>query len=197
MESGKRRRGRQLEDAILDAAWEEFVGGGYAAFTIDAVAQRARKSRHVLYRRWPTRGDLALAAIRHNNIRNTRPAPDTGSLRNDVIELLKQANDDGPRVAAIMSMHAGTYYRESGTIPAELQEAVLGNQARHMDTIIQRAIERGEIDPSRASARIIKLPSELLRHEVLMTLAPVPTSTIVDIVDVVFMPLISGHPTSS
>ena len=49
----KRRRGDVLEAALLDSAWEEIVEKGYDRFTIESVAERARTSRDVIYRRWP------------------------------------------------------------------------------------------------------------------------------------------------
>src|SRR6185503_19136250 len=60
-----RRRGAALEGALLDAAWAELLRGGYSAFTIESVALRARTSRPVIARRWSSRGDLAMAAFKH------------------------------------------------------------------------------------------------------------------------------------
>ena len=61
----RRRRGDVLERALLDAAWAELEDSGYDDLTIDAVAQRAGTSRAVLYRRWPNKQDLMLAALAH------------------------------------------------------------------------------------------------------------------------------------
>ncbi|MEU4746994.1 helix-turn-helix domain-containing protein, partial [Actinosynnema sp. NPDC023658] len=57
-----RRRGAQLEQAILDAAWDELCEVGYARLTIEGVAIRAGTSKSVIYRRWGSRAELALAA---------------------------------------------------------------------------------------------------------------------------------------
>jgi AcrR family transcriptional regulator len=46
-----RRRGRHLEDALLDAAWAELTERGYAGFTLESVAKRAGTSTPVIYRR--------------------------------------------------------------------------------------------------------------------------------------------------
>src|SRR5580704_17603611 len=59
-----RRRGEALETALLDAAWEELQAVGYAGLTTEAVADRAGTSRAVIYRRWPKRAELVIAALR-------------------------------------------------------------------------------------------------------------------------------------
>jgi len=60
-----------------------------------------------------------------------------------------------------------------------------------MEIIVRRAVERGEIDPARLTPRIAALPFDLVRQEVMMTLAPVPKDTIVEIVDDIFLPLVT------
>jgi hypothetical protein len=49
-----RRRGRALDMAILEATIVEIDKYGYAAFSVERVAERARASKASLYRRWPT-----------------------------------------------------------------------------------------------------------------------------------------------
>ena len=55
---------------------------------------------------------------------------------------------------------------------------------------IQRAVAWGEVRPDQISERIARLPFDLLRHEVLMTLQPVPDAAIEEIVDTIFLPLV-------
>ena len=63
-----RRRGSKLEAALLQAAWDELTEAGYTAFTMEGVAARAKTSRAVLYRRWPNRPELVVAALHeHRN----------------------------------------------------------------------------------------------------------------------------------
>ena len=57
-----RRHGEERESAILDAAWAELVEVGYTRLTREAVAARAGTSKPVVYRRWPGRPELVLAA---------------------------------------------------------------------------------------------------------------------------------------
>ena len=88
-----RRRGAELENAILEAVWDQLSEQGYAGLTYEAVAARARTSRAVLYRRWPTRETLVRAAVRHLGARTPRISPDTGSLREDVLAILRHSNE--------------------------------------------------------------------------------------------------------
>ncbi|WP_448062195.1 TetR/AcrR family transcriptional regulator [Cellulomonas hominis] len=72
------RRGAELEEALLDAAWQQLLTAGYGGFTVDAVAERAHTSKPVLYRRWPTREDLLLALVRHQGEVDMFPSPTPG-----------------------------------------------------------------------------------------------------------------------
>src|SRR5690606_42156474 len=75
----QRRRGAQLEDALLDAAWGELLDVGYEALTYDAVAEGSRTSRAVLYRRRPTKRALAGGGVSRVLAAQPSPAPGTGT----------------------------------------------------------------------------------------------------------------------
>jgi AcrR family transcriptional regulator len=187
-----RRRGAALEDALLDAAWVELTERGYENFTIDAVATRAGTSRAVLYRRWPSKPELVRAAISHVVAQDPLEVTDTGSLRGDVIALLRQANERRVRVATQLVVSLADYYRATGTSLADLRESISAGQGPIMDGVITRALERGEIDASRLTPRIRNLPVDLFRHEVLTTHSAVPEETILEIVDRIFLPLVGA-----
>ncbi|WP_432990252.1 TetR/AcrR family transcriptional regulator [Dactylosporangium sp. CA-233914] len=189
--STQRRRGAELESALLDAAWAELLEAGYDGFTIDAVAIRAGTSRAVLYRRWPTKQDLVRAALGHGAGNDLPPPPQTGSLRGDLIALLRQANQTRIDVATLVMVRLGAYYKETGTSIADLREVMPGNHQAVVQQIIERAVERGEIDPAKLTPRIARLPFDLFRYELMMTLEPVPDATIEEIIDTTFLPLVT------
>ncbi|MFD0782387.1 TetR/AcrR family transcriptional regulator, partial [Micromonospora azadirachtae] len=89
---GTRRRGEELERAILHAAAEELRESGYPGMTMDRVAARAGTNKNAIYRRWPHRAALGIAAYRHLSD-TVMPNPDTGTLRGDALEMLRQANE--------------------------------------------------------------------------------------------------------
>jgi AcrR family transcriptional regulator len=192
-EPQRRRRGAALEAAILDAAWQELVDKGYGALTIESVAQRAGTSRPVLYRRWPTKAELVRAAMLPRFNRELIDPPDTGNLRDDMIALLHLANERRVASSALLIYYLGAFFRETGTNPQDFRADLLGDRVSTLDVVIDRAIARGEIDPTRLTRRRRTVAIDLLRHDALMTIAPVSDAAIEEIVDDVFLPLVCGE----
>jgi AcrR family transcriptional regulator len=186
----QRRRGPALQEALLDAAWAELTERGYDDLTIDAVAVRAGTSRAVLYRRWPGKQELVLAALEHAVGKDVVVAPDTGSLRGDVIALLQEANKVRVGLAAQLLTRLGGFYRQTGASLADLSAFVQGGRDAILEQAIQRAIDRGEIQPEQVTGRIARLPVDLFRYEILMTLRPLSDEAIEEIVDTVWLPLL-------
>jgi AcrR family transcriptional regulator len=185
---GLRRRGAALEAAILDAGWDQLIEAGYARFTIEAVAARSGSARSVLYRRWPTRTELLEAVIRHRGAVDAIAVPDTGSLRGDVVAVLTDFNERRAGIIAGFAALFGAYFDEAGVSPQQLRALFMSNGPSAMETIVERAVRRGELQTT-PPARVVELPADLLRHELFMTMVAVPQATIEEIVDEVFLPL--------
>ncbi|KQX65137.1 TetR/AcrR family transcriptional regulator [Streptomyces sp. Root1310] len=186
----ERRRGAALEKALLDAAWEELTANGYARFTMDAVVQRAGTSPPVLYRRWADRDELVRAAIVHTLKEYRLDSPDTGSLREDVLTLMREINTTRVQFITVMSVQLAGYYQETGTSPADLRDPLATGRKEALDVLFDRAVDRGEIKRELLTERVKSLPFDLLRQEILTTFAPVPDHVIEEIVDTVFLPLV-------
>jgi AcrR family transcriptional regulator len=183
-----RRRGSALEDALLDAAWDELREVGYAKLTMEGVAQRAGTSRPVLARRWPTRPQLVIAALRRHRPMISGEVPDTGNLRGDVLTVLRRISarfaEVGPETFYGL---AGDYFADRALVP-DFQAQVLRTGNEVMAAILRRAAERGEARDD-IPPRVATLPIDLLRHELLLSLGD--EHAITEIVDQVFLPLVS------
>lgn len=187
-----RRRGAALEAAILDAAWGQLAESGYPGLTFEAVAERARTGKAALYRRWPDKEALVLAALRHRLNAEPIAVPDTGLLRDDTLQLMRAMNTRYTGIMpTLVSVLLGAYFGQTRTTPAEMRARVLGDVTPAMEQIIGRAVERGEL-AARPPAVVAGLPYALLRHDLIMTLEPMTDERIVDIVDTVFMPLVAA-----
>ncbi|WP_431727176.1 TetR/AcrR family transcriptional regulator [Verrucosispora sp. TAA-831] len=189
-----RRRGVELEQAILHAAAEELRESGYAGMTMDRVAARAGTNKNAIYRRWPHRAALGIAAYRHLTDA-VMPNPDTGSLRGDALEMLRRANEtwSSPYGAVLRSLLAA-----AADDPALLDLMHERSGADTMDrawlAMLERAVARGEAPTAAAHPRVATTPMMLLRAEYAMRGIPtVPDEVLVDIVDEVFLPLVRGR----
>lgn len=187
-----RRRGSALEDALLRAALEEIAAVGYAKFSMEGAASRAGTSKAVLYRRWPNRAQLALAALRRRLVPMALRIPDTGDLREDVLGVLRLGRHHfeqiGPDIARGL-------LAEFADMPPELLEVFPGV----MMTVLRQAAERGEVDLARVTPRVAALPSDLLRLQLLISRTPVSDTFLAEIVDEIFLPLVvvgGGQPPS-
>ena len=119
---------------------------GYDRLTLEAVATSARASKATLYRRWPTKAELVLAAF----VEGTRQAavePDTGTLARRLLQL-------GEAICAHVSTHASTIRAvlvetsRSAELKTMMQEQFLDERKELMKHVLARAVERGEIDAS-------------------------------------------------
>lgn len=185
-----RRRGAELEQAILRAAAEELTESGYAGMTMDRVAGRAGTNKNAIYRRWPHRAALGIAAYRRLAVAGMQ-LPDTGQLRGDVLELLRSANRtwSSPLGAILRALLAGA--RDDPQLLAQIQENSADAGSAAWLTILARAVARGEAPPEVLHPRVATVAVALLRNEYLTRGSPtVPDDVIVEIVDLVFLPLV-------
>lgn len=178
---------------MLDAAWIELVETGYARLTMESVAARAGTSEPVLYRRWPNKDQLALAAFEHHRRSHPiAPTPDTGALRTDLIAQLTALSH---ALAGLFAIAAGAAFsgllKGTGLTPAQIREKIMGDDARSQRRLVyRRAHERGELDLETVPTAVLDLPFDLLRHDLLMNLAAPKPSRIKSIVDELFLPLV-------
>ena len=183
---GRRRRGAELENSILEATWAELMETGYARLTMEGVAARAQTGKQVLYRRWPSRPELVLAAVRAHVGSILDAVPDTGSLREDAMILLR---------------HMARRQRELGAeiMRGLMVEAVrldpdaLHGMADLWLSVVERATKRGEIGPGPVPTRIVMAAGDLLRFRMLLSEDPVTEEMLTQLADEIFLPLIRTH----
>jgi AcrR family transcriptional regulator len=188
-----RRRGEQLEATILEATWAEIMEHGYPRLTMEGVAARAHTGKQVIYRRWPTRAQLTIAAIRHTQGALVPVAPDTGSLREDVLIVLR-------RMAARARQYTpDLFFGLLAEVPDLEEDNFLTILPGVIGTILRQAVARGELTHADLPPRVVSLPVDLIRYEGLRhggrwddavegDVEPV----LVAVVDDVFLPLVTA-----
>lgn len=184
-----RRRGPELQAALLSAAWEVLVENGYAGFTYDAIAARAETSRAVLYRRWPQRRLLLKDVLR----RAWAPIalPDSGDLREDALALLRGIRASRGELMTVLVQQLSDYFRETGSTLEDLRNTIgLTHRERPFAVLVARAVDRGELAGPPRSDRILDLPLDLLRQDMLMDGGPVSDRALAEIIDDIWLPLL-------
>jgi AcrR family transcriptional regulator len=188
-----RRRGEELQRAILTATLEELADVGYAGLTMERVAVRARTGKAALYRRWASRAELVVDACAAGRFFDGDP-PDTGALRTDVLAVLQQ-------LSARLATSHGDILRgllteimrdpEFARLVRERLQTVGPGPIRH---VLRRAVRKGEIQPWVMDSRRATVAVALLRDHFLLHGAPVPEDVITEIVDDVYLPLLLAPP---
>ncbi len=112
-----------------------------------------------------------------------------------MIELLRRASVARAQLAPLLSVLIGTSFSATGASFADIRAEMLRGRTRGaMDDILDRAVARGEADPARLTPRVRAVAFDLLRHDLVMTLKPLPEADIVTIVDEIFLPLVRPLP---
>ncbi|OUC95747.1 TetR/AcrR family transcriptional regulator [Streptomyces swartbergensis] len=109
--AGRRERQRQrLRTAILDAALELFTEQGYAATTIDQIAERADLARRTVFNHFPRKRDMldVWAAERRELVtaRLAQASAQRAPARRQLelqMDALAEANEQDPRMARVIS----------------------------------------------------------------------------------------------
>ena len=191
--SRPRRRGQALDAAILEAALAELAEVGYAGLTMERVAERARTGKASLYRRWPTRMELTLDAVRQSMPDPASP-PDTGAFRTDVLACLREnaALLAGPSGQALRGL-LGDAMADEERMRA-LRRRSQGSGVTAMTEIARRAVARGEIDAEAVTPARLEVAHAMLRQHFLFAGAPIGEDVLAGIVDDVVVPLFAPAP---
>ena len=183
-----RRRGQVLEAAIFEVVLQELADAGYVDFSIESVATRAGTSKPVIYRRWPTRARLVYAALRASRPGLSFEAPDTGTVRGDVMLILQRVSDMVEQLSpeVVFGLIAELLHESDASLFQDVHE----RSAKMMMDILTRGVRRGEIAAAKLSPRLAALPFDLARHQLVLLQQPLSAQDIAEIVDRIFLPLV-------
>jgi AcrR family transcriptional regulator len=155
---------RDVTGAVLQLLTE----AGFSSLTFNAVATRSGVSTKTLERYWTSRVDMVVDAMK--SLFAEYPLPDTGSFRSDAQEYLAS-------IAHALSQHgyveiAGSLVAEAARDPAladALRDRLLGPRRRALLEMIDRAVARGELEPTVDRDLLADLLVAPLYHRALIT----------------------------
>ncbi len=188
-------RGATREAAILRATLELLAESGYDQMTIEGVAARARSSKATIYRRWPDKAALVVAAVRRHagQPAAAAAAPDTGSLRSDLQAALQamRSSLSGQDAALILGLLGAMHHNPE--LAAVVREQVLEAKREVFGVVIARAAARGEVPVATNAALLAEICSAVLFSRLLVTGEPLDDVFTQHLVDAVLLPAL-GRP---
>jgi AcrR family transcriptional regulator len=139
-----RPRSEQAEQAIIEATLDLFAEQGFEGVCVEAVAARAGVGKATIYRRWPNKEELLLAAL--SSLKSPYPEPKGESVRDDLVAMLSVMCADmaDPRKArryALLLGEGEKYPR----LMARYKETVVQPRRELMRSVIRRGIASGEL----------------------------------------------------
>lgn len=184
------------ESELLSVTLRLLQQYGCDRLTVDAVVSAARASKATLYRRWPSKAELVLAAVTEG-ARQDAVLPETGTLREDLRQL-------GQLVCEQVGRHASTIRAVlvAGSHRPALNDVMQHQLIDHWEvlthSIFQQAVSRGEIEKTVISRELWDLlPGYLIFRSILAGRPPTQRTVHALIDDVIIPSMSAANPTSA
>lgn len=169
-------RGNKMRAAVLEATITELTQTGYAALTVEGVAQRAGVHKTTIYRNWKDSDGLVADALA-SHFATDIPIPDTGAVESDLRALARS-------LVATMTTQAGralltTVLSDAMRLPqlAEVKHTLFDDRFRRAEPVVTRAIERGELPADTDPAELLKALAAPIYFRLVFTGEPVDEAT--------------------
>ena len=186
MKSGRGRpRSPEVREKIIKAAYELLIEVGFMDLTIEGVAAKASVGKPTIYRRWKSKGELAMDAF----LEMVTPEiafPDTGSAQEDFREqmykIVKMMNSSRGEVLANV---IGCGQADADLLCA-FRENWLIPRRQDATRIFERGIERGDIAPDIDTEVAIDALYSPFFYRLLLKHQPLTNEFIDNLLDIVF-----------
>ena len=167
-----RPRGAPIARRILECALAELSEHGAEALSVERIARAAEVNKTSVYRRWPTREALVVAAIEHSTKGVTAALIDTGSLEGDLRSLVAQVASLVESPVGLAMLRAGMSDGREDSASLEARERLQQQVGAPIRAMVKRAQARGEWrDGVRGELLAFTLVGAVL-HRVLLERAP-------------------------
>jgi AcrR family transcriptional regulator len=140
-----RRRDPRISEAVLNATIELLGEMGYSRLTMEAVARRAGVHKPAVYRRFPTKNELVVAAVR--NLVHEVHEPCTGSVRGDLTELLFDAARAMRRNPTAPFLRLVAEVASDHELACVLRDNLVSPRQTLARAVLERGLAHGEVKP--------------------------------------------------
>jgi AcrR family transcriptional regulator len=188
------RRGPERREAICDAVFGLLGEVGYDRMTMDCVAERAHASKATIYRIWPDKPELVVESLMHH-LASTPDAPDTGSLRGDLMALMTAGctaatGVDGDVISGVMTAAART-----PALADTLQQCLFEKKKSLHEAVIRQAVDRNEIAANTDPELLHEVMHAMILSRRLWSNTPLDPGYAQHVVDDVLLPILTRRKT--
>ncbi|GLE54497.1 TetR/AcrR family transcriptional regulator [Mycobacterium montefiorense] len=182
-----RRRGEVLERALYEATLAELAQAGYGGLTMEGIAARAQTGKAALYRRWCSKHDLVHAALVF--ALPSLPEPRSGrSARETLLTVFTAHRDVLAGKTGFPGLDIIHQLLHEPEMRAIFADAVVSPRLKIIDSILQAAVEAGDIDPATLTPLTARIGPALINQHFLLTGEPPNRRELALVVDTVIPP---------
>ncbi|MFH9349898.1 TetR-like C-terminal domain-containing protein [Kitasatospora sp. NPDC017646] len=186
-----RRRGKELENAIFEAALDQLTSGGYARLTMEGVAAAARTGKAALYRRWASKVELVIDAL-DSTLPRPHGVPDLGSARAELLQLIELFTDAicSRAGAALHALMAELSQQQAEVCKDFIVRRVIGPTKDSVLDILRRGVERGDVRADAVAPLVAEVVPAMLMFQVKVLDGGMAPDFAVRLVDDVLVPMV-------
>lgn len=174
------------EAELLAVTLQLLAEHGYDGLTVDAVANTARASKATVYRRWPSKAELVLAAFIEGVCQVAVP-PNTGSLRGDLVKIGETICEHAAQQSSTIRAVLVEVSRHSALADA-MQHQFLDQRKALIQDVLRQAVDRGEIAEAAITDELWDLLPGYLIYRSIIPNRPPDSRTVRALVDGFILP---------
>jgi len=182
--SRSRRRGEVLERALYEATLAELTEVGYGGLTMEGIAARAHTGKAALYRRWATKCELVHAAL----VFALPPVPEPRAgrpARDNLLAMFTSHRDMLAGKTDFPGLYVVQQLLHEPEMRAIFADAVVSPRLKIIESILQAAVDSGDIDPATITPLTARIGPALINQHFLLTGEPPNRRELALIVDTV------------
>jgi AcrR family transcriptional regulator len=182
-----RPRGEPVVDAVLEATLAEIAENGIDGLSVERIARGAAVNKTTVYRRWPTRAALVAAALESVLEDVSARAPDTGTLRGDLLDLLGGIGDFLAEPAGRALLRAALSEGPGGELAELATRRLEGHASIGIESLVSRARARGEWRRGVPDEQVVFTLVGAMIHRVALESGPISPDWLESVVDLVLL----------
>ena len=185
-----RKRDHSRDPEILRCTIDVLAETGFEGMTIEMVAARAKAGKATLYRRWASKGELvvdAVACLKQGAL-DLDDLPDTGTLRGDLVAMIKPHSIDEAEKKMRVMAGVVTMLSTTPELAEAVDAAIVQPRAEANRLLMRRARERGEISADADIEALALVTPSMVSYRVLVLRKPVDREFLIGLIDGVLLP---------